>query len=237
MRDSERRSNKQSPILHGMKVLVSKVMKFLATGFLLLVIAVVMKITGLNPDAEEQREVPVREVPVREAVVDPQLKKEEWFNTLMDNAHRLSELGLNEKAIEEFDEALDYCSTDSNRAEVFLGRGRAFMELDNDDNAMRDFTKCIQIEPVESTMNELGIAWSTLALENRAFIYREKGKLEKSLKDYTEAIKIDPSESAIYVGRGYVYHLKASPEMALSDYNKAIDLGGISDSQSSVRWS
>ena len=63
-------------------------------------------------------------------------------------------------------------------------------DLGRKEEALKDFTKAIEIDPKYST-----------ACYNRNILYN-LGRKEEAIKDYTKAIEIDPKYSTAYHNRG-----------------------------------
>jgi tetratricopeptide (TPR) repeat protein len=56
----------------------------------------------------------------------------------------------------------------------------------------------------------------------RAFLWRDKGELDKALRDDNEAIRIDPKVAAYCYERGLTWHLRESYDHAIADFDQAI---------------
>ena len=61
------------------------------------------------------------------------------------------------------------------------------------DNAIKDLTEAIRLDPQAATDNDRGIAW------------RAKKDYDKAIEDYTEAIRLDPKHVV-------AFYNKASPK-------------------------
>jgi tetratricopeptide (TPR) repeat protein len=158
---------------------------------------------------------------------------------------------LNEKdyyaALVSFDQAINL---DPNMDKAFQGRGTANYWLNKKQEAVKDYTEAIRINPQnadayfsrgatlhDDEIKDYGAAWKdyTKAIElnnNYAAAYRNRGliyyKYEKyddeAIRDYTKAIELDPNYVYAYVGRGNVYYKQEKYDQAIRDYNKAIEL-------------
>ncbi len=118
--------------------------------------------------------------------------------------------GKFDKAIESYNDSLDARSDPT----VFYNRGVAYMNKGDFTNAIRDFTKAIELQPDNA-----------FAFNNRAFVYKNKGNFDDAIKDYSEVIRLKPDFSVAYYGRGFSYQAKGEKEKALADYKKALSLG------------
>jgi tetratricopeptide (TPR) repeat protein len=107
------------------------------------------------------------------------------------------------------------------RAIAYVGRGLAWKQKGNRDQAIADFTDAIRVNPDDA-----------LAYNNRAQAWRELGEVDRAIADLTEAIRIDPQPRSdlagpgfvnAYANRGLAYHAKGDHERALADYNQAIE--------------
>ena len=114
------------------------------------------------------------------------------------------------KAAIEFTEAI---RLDRNFAAAYLGRGNAYSNQGNFDEAIRDYCDAIRIEPNYA-----------IAYYNRGAVYHRKGKFNKALSDYSEAIRLDQNYSPAYNNRGVVYGHKGNYNRAISDFTEAIQL-------------
>lgn len=92
-------------------------------------------------------------------------------------------------------------------------RGASNDENSQYDQAIRDFTKVIEINPRDFK-----------AYSDRGDAYREKGQYDKAIHDYTKAIKINPKHARSYNSRGGLYANKSQNDRAIRDYTKAIEI-------------
>jgi tetratricopeptide (TPR) repeat protein len=90
-------------------------------------------------------------------------------------------------------------------------RGQAYLHLGENDKALIDFQKEIEINPNYASYHEMGI------------IYTRTGDLEKADEFLSKAIKIKIFKGAYY-NRGIVYEKMGYPRKALEDFNKELEI-------------
>ncbi len=92
-------------------------------------------------------------------------------------------------------------------------RGEGWLRKGEWDNAIKDFTECIRLDPnIKEGYNSRGIAW------------KGKKDYEKAVADYNEAIRLDPKYVNAYICRGNAWSAKKDYEKAIADYKEAIRL-------------
>ena len=135
-------------------------------------------------------------------------------------------------------------------AAIHLFKGVSFANKVQDDDAIKEFTKAIEISPrfVEAYLN-LGLSYdvrcqyvqaikefskaieinpmNAQAYNHRGFTYRKKGEYDQAIKDYTKSIEINPTDVTTYINRGFVYDEKGQYDQATKDYTKAIEINPI----------
>lgn len=94
--------------------------------------------------------------------------------------------------------------------DALYGRGSIYLDKQEYDKALLDYSKLIEIRP------------SAFLFMSRGDIYSKIGEAEKAVVDYTEAIKINPSHGDVYVLRASQYIKLNSFDAALTDCNMAI---------------
>jgi tetratricopeptide (TPR) repeat protein len=116
-------------------------------------------------------------------------------------------------AIDAFTQAI---SIDPEYAEAYLNRGLSYYMNDDEENAIADFEKAIELSLDPQTpqiFNNRG----------RAFSIMEDADL--AIADYDEAIALDPEFVEAYVRRGFNYaYFKDDFDLANVDFDKAIAL-------------
>lgn len=98
-------------------------------------------------------------------------------------------------------------------AAVYSNRGLVRLELGSVDDAIADFDKAIDLEPLEPT-----------AYFNRANAYSKQKDWRSALRDYTQCITLDPEYRKVYTNRGAVHKQLGQTKLALKDYAKAIEI-------------
>jgi tetratricopeptide (TPR) repeat protein len=129
----------------------------------------------------------------------------------------------------------------------YIKRGNDFYEKSDYPNAIKEYTKALQLDPKNADIyfvrgycnrqigeNLRAIADYTKAVEiapnfsdayyNRAWTYSEEGEYDKAVEDYTKAIKIAPNDGLAYGGRGFAYEMRGDLDLAIADYRKALDI-------------
>jgi tetratricopeptide (TPR) repeat protein len=116
--------------------------------------------------------------------------------------------GLDAK-LENFDAA---CRIDPNNVEALQFRAIIYLQKDETDKAMADFTKVIDKDPGNSQM--IGLVVSVLA---------EKKKFDEALKYADKLIEHKPDEAAGYRIKGSLLFFKDEDKAALEQLNKALE--------------
>jgi tetratricopeptide (TPR) repeat protein len=135
-------------------------------------------------------------------------------------------------------------------AAIHLFKGVSFADKGQRDQAIKEFTKAIEISPnfVEAYLNR-GVSYDIKgqydqaieefakaieinpryaeAYNKRGFTYRKKDQYEQAIKDYTKSIEINPIDAATYINRGFVYDNKGQHDQAIKDYIKAVEINPI----------
>ncbi|MCG6551298.1 MAG: serine/threonine-protein kinase [Candidatus Magnetominusculus sp. LBB02] len=131
------------------------------------------------------------------------------------------------------------------------GRGAAYLELGQYNNAVADFSEAIKIKPDQyvyymnrATANRKrnfydeaiadfrkALNLNPQSMEHRYNIYVEKAdahfnknEFNEAIADYSSAIKINPNKENTYAYRGLLYQFTDNCEAAIADFNKAIAL-------------
>ena len=97
--------------------------------------------------------------------------------------------------------------------QTYLQRGiEAHQERDLD-NAIRDYSNVIRLNPTDSI-------FTAFAYTNRGVIYSDQGNLDQAIADYDRAIELDPSFGMAYYNRGKVYGQQGNLDQAIADYEE-----------------
>jgi tetratricopeptide (TPR) repeat protein len=91
-------------------------------------------------------------------------------------------------------------------------RGIAWYEKRELDNAIKDYTEAIRLDPNAVDFSNRGQAWSA------------KKDYDRAIADYTEAIRLDPKSAVPFNNRGEAWRNKNDYDRALADYTEAIRL-------------
>jgi tetratricopeptide (TPR) repeat protein len=91
-------------------------------------------------------------------------------------------------------------------AAVYKNRGDEYRHKGEYDNAVREYTRAIEINT-----NYLGAYW------NRGVCYEIKKEYDQALADYTAGLRINPNQAELYHGIGVVYRDQ------MKDYDRAIE--------------
>lgn len=109
---------------------------------------------------------------------------------------------------------------DPQGAEYHFGRGRAYMQLGKNPEAIADYTKVIQLEG--NTAN--GAKNLAVTYHNRGLLYGIIGKYAPAIADLTQAIKLRPEYASAYKVRGLVYRKAGNARSADADLKMAESL-------------
>ena len=150
---------------------------------------------------------------------------------------------------------VDEASSDLNRdqrktatpAAAAYNRGVAWANMGDNDKAIIEYTKVLEIEPENlNALYNRGLAWQSKgdhdsaiadytkllginasdpdAFINRAVAWQNKGGYDQSIADFTKALEINPRDADAFRGRGLVWEKKREVEKALEDATKAARL-------------
>ena len=132
-------------------------------------------------------------------------------------------------------------------SESYLYRGFINTKLDDQKQAITDYTKAIEVDPdyavayfyrglAYADLDKYGQAITdyTKAIEldsdyvfaylYRGFVYVDLGEYKQAITDYTKAIELDPNYAVAYYFRGLAYANLGEYDQAITDYTKTIEL-------------
>ena len=137
-------------------------------------------------------------------------------------------------------------------ADFYLKRAELYVDLEQYENALKDYESAIQMSPdslilYEGRANihflmgnyneaisdynrfigsdqELSGAAYAVAVGNRGYCYFAMDDLDNALRDLDAAIKSDPAYAWAYFTRGQIYQQLERYEEAKADYDKANEL-------------
>jgi len=117
--------------------------------------------------------------------------------------------GEYEKAIKKFSESINI---NPNDPFAYGGRGLSYALNDQDDLAIEDYTKSIEIF-------KNAIAWM---YNRRGLCYEIKKQYDLAIEDYNEAVKLAPNDPENYYSRGLTYEEKEQYDLAIENYTELI---------------
>lgn len=126
-------------------------------------------------------------------------------------------LGYYEEAIKYFNEAIKSLGAQGfeygKLAYTYRGRGRAYFELQNYQQALEDCTIALNLNPKDP-----------VNYNNRGVIHFFMKEYDKALEDYNKAKDLDPFYADVYCNMGHVLYLKGKIEEAIESLFKALKL-------------
>jgi tetratricopeptide (TPR) repeat protein len=102
---------------------------------------------------------------------------------------------------------------DPRNATAFVNRSNAYLELDQLDKAMADFTQAEKFDPGNPNI-----------YNNRGTVYFKRGEYDNALRDYNRAIALNPRYYNGYYNRGTLWGRLGEYEKAVKDYTIALEL-------------
>jgi tetratricopeptide (TPR) repeat protein len=132
-------------------------------------------------------------------------------------------------------------------APIYNHMGKAWLELDNSENALAAFTKAVALDPnYPSAFENLARTnlrlskWQTaidnansslklddkreVAFYHRGYAFMQLGKTDDALRDLNKAIELDPEFRAAYEDRADLYTARNQIDLALKDFEKAVSM-------------
>jgi len=97
---------------------------------------------------------------------------------------------------------------------IYHNRGLQFALLGYDDEALRDLTKAVSLNPRQ-----------ILAFNDRAATYMKRGEYAAAIADYDKAIALNPAYARAYSSRAFCYEKLNNIKAARKDYEKMCSLG------------
>ncbi|MHC6202294.1 tetratricopeptide repeat protein [Breznakiellaceae bacterium SP9] len=95
----------------------------------------------------------------------------------------------------------------------YLDRGFLFASRGKDEQATKDFTEAVNMDP------DFGAGYSSLGRASY-----KKGDYDQAIAYYDKVIKLDPNDAVSYYYRGLAYYNKRNYDRAIADYDKVIKL-------------
>lgn len=124
-------------------------------------------------------------------------------------------VGELDKAIDDYDGAIQYGKDQLDSATFYSFRGDAFRKKNDLNDAIADLNKAIQIDP------SYNYAYSA-----RGRLKAMLGDLDGAISDYSELIRITPDHVNAHCYRASILELKEDFSSAIADYEKYLELGG-----------
>lgn len=100
------------------------------------------------------------------------------------------------------------------RAFERLQQGLTYVNLKEYDNALKEFTRAIEIHPQYAA-----------AYANRGLVYMQQKKYNKALDDLKKAVELDPNDKMIYYNLTAYYSHQKQLDRALDSLDRALTLG------------
>jgi protein O-mannosyl-transferase len=130
---------------------------------------------------------------------------------------------------------------------AYYNRGQAFMDINQVENAIRDYSAAITLNPFyQEAVYNRGIAYEKIgaydlalrdydkalelnpsnyqALNNRGILYGKYGSYDLSIECFNRALAINPRYPESYFNRGLTFSLIGKFRDAMEDFNRTIDL-------------
>lgn len=120
------------------------------------------------------------------------------------------DLSQYEKALADYDRAIELDSTDS---AIYLFRGVVFRKLNDHTNAILDYNSAIALDPRDAE-----------AYHQRGIVHQLREQYHDAIADFTKVIEFDPSFEDAYFNRGHAYGSIGEIEKARSDLQMARQL-------------
>jgi len=124
------------------------------------------------------------------------------------------ELGLESYYNGRYRTAVEYFTRaiweDPVNAELYYWRGNAKAKLNLSEEAIKNYTTAIKLDP------------DMKYYKNRGLMFIELKDYYNAISDFNEALLFDSTNSTLYFNRGYTQALSGNFEKAIKDYSKAI---------------
>lgn len=106
-----------------------------------------------------------------------------------------------------------YESMTPGHVSYYSDRGYKYLEDENYDLAIAEYTKAIDLDPTLASL-----------YYNRGVAYGHKSNYDLAIADYSKSIELDPEYVDAFINRGIAYSSTGDYDQAFHDFNKAIEL-------------
>lgn len=148
---------------------------------------------------------------------------EDWIALAQNqmNSHDFSE------AVISYDQAL---TSEPNSPEALLGRGLAYLQLNNSSRALEDLNKAAKRYNDEGNCDKAIICYTNLvalnekdlkSFYNRGLCYLELGRYKRSVSDFKKVVELDKKSFLGYLHLGEAYHKSGDYEASIKNYKRA----------------
>ncbi|MFC2103989.1 tetratricopeptide repeat protein [Bacteroidota bacterium] len=125
--------------------------------------------------------------------------------------------GKFENAIEDLNRALDLAQGLNNKMfenKVYVNRGASYQKLLNNDAALNDYSKAIQLNNKNPNVYLY-----------RGFLHYQNNDYPQALNDFNAVIDLDPENPFAYYNRGMIFLKQDMEDEACDDFHNACELG------------
>ena len=167
-----------------------------------------------NTPISTPTEVPIVVVPPTETLVRtkrPLLPTPTLLNAQVyyDYGGMLAQTRQYRSAIDQFNIAIQ---VNPEFVSAYLSRARAHRNLDQNEQAIKDYAVAIRLDPQLIIYGERGVAYAGL------------GQHQRAIQDYDQAIRLNPLNSSAYDNRSKAWSALGQPQKAKADRDKACQL-------------
>ena len=132
--------------------------------------------------------------------------------------HRLFRQGYNKAVAGDYDEAIEFYEAATHKlldsttlALAYGNRGWCYTKKGKDDQAIRDFTESIRLDPRP-----------LYSVFDRGLAYVRKGEYTKARADLNVTLEKDPNQTEAYFNRGWIAMFRGEWTLAVADFSEAI---------------